>query len=77
MADPSQAAQNVSKDLDLIVEVFKDLSDTMGDTSLFKHMPTSYSHFHTRLMEVFVSLMEFCGFATNIFKNHGRLRECE
>jgi hypothetical protein len=70
-----QAAHSVSKDLDLISETFAGIKSTMENATNFEGLTPRSKPFRHRLMDVFTSLLDFCAHATEIFKNHGRVRK--
>ena len=64
----------MSADLDLVVACFEKIKDAMGDFTLLKGLIPSHKHFHMRLMLVFTSFLDFCGFTTSYFTKKFRRR---
>ncbi|KKY27311.1 hypothetical protein UCRPC4_g01111 [Phaeomoniella chlamydospora] len=69
-----KAAQNVTADLDLIVDCFARIKDAVEQISILQDFVPNHEQFHVRLMNVFTSLLDFCGFATTYFEKFSRRR---
>ncbi len=72
LTDSPQAAKNVSADLDLIQETFEMIHNAMKDIGLLQNRRTQEGHFTSRLIEIFLSLFDFCLYSTKVFKQYSR-----
>ena len=64
----------MTADLDLVVACFTRIKDAMGDLSILQGLVPSHEHFHLRLMTVFTTILDFCGFTTSYFAKGFRRR---
>lgn len=62
----------MTEDLDAVVACFARIKDTISNISILGDYVPEHEHFRHRLMLVFTSMLEFCGFAETLFSKHSK-----
>ncbi|QGA21108.1 hypothetical protein EYB26_008818 [Talaromyces marneffei] len=69
-----QAAKNVTEDFDLIESTFVELHDALLDIGDLKKREFRESNFLNKLMDIFISMLDFCLFSGKMFVEYRRKR---